>query len=161
MTCHHYSSKTHISFLCEVFLNADSDSLQSCLPFFRGLVQLSLQLPDVLQPRKMTNVMHDTKTNRTKLKIRVTNTYSQEFGDGVRLSAAHAAVTRPHDPPLTVGDSVRLLWAVQPHSHHPPVVTRPRGQSLICEEVPFVQAGDANRRLQDHLHHKHISENLM
>lgn len=78
--------------------------------------------------------------------------YSEEFGDGIRLGAAHAAVTRPHDPPLTVGDGVRLLRAVQPHSHHPPVVTRPRGQSLIREEVPFAQAGDADRRLQDRLH---------
>lgn len=63
----HYSSSTHISFLSEVFLNADSDSLQSCLPFLRGLVQLSLQLLDVLQqPRKMTNVTYDTTNKQDK-----------------------------------------------------------------------------------------------
>lgn len=65
-----YSSNTHISFLREVFLNADSDSLQSGLPFLRGLVQLRLQLLDVLQhqkqPRKMTNVTYDTTNKHDK-----------------------------------------------------------------------------------------------
>lgn len=64
---------------------------------------------------------------------------------------ANVAVARPHDPPLAVGDGVRLLGAVRLHSRHPPVVARPRGQSLIGEEVPFAQAGDADGRLQDHL----------
>lgn len=94
-----------------------------------------------------------SELNRMKLKIRVlvTGSHSEEFGDGVRLGAAHAAVTWPHDPPLAVGDGFSLLWALQPHSHHPPVVTWPGRQSLICEVVPFIQAGDADGRLQDHL----------
>lgn len=60
---------THVSFLLEVFLNAHSDSLQSRLPFLRGLVQLGLQLLDVLQQREqsgtMVNVTHDTGTNQS------------------------------------------------------------------------------------------------
>lgn len=87
-------------------------------------------------------------------KALVANSYSEEFGDGVRLGTAHAAVTRPDDPPLTVGHGVRLLRALQPHSHRVPVVTWARGQSLICEEVPLPQAGDADQRLQDRLQHK-------
>lgn len=35
--------------------------------------------------------------------------YSQEFGDGVRLGPANAAVTGPNNPPLTVGEVVLLL----------------------------------------------------
>lgn len=160
VTRHLHLSKTHISFLLEVFLNAESDSLQSCLPLLRSLVQLSLQPLNVLQhqqqPTETINATYDTRTNRIKLEIKVsfTNSYSEEFGDSIRLGSAHAAVTRPNDPPLTVGDGVRFLWALQPHSHHPPVVTWPRGQSLICEEVPFTQAGDADRRLQDHLQNR-------
>lgn len=149
--------KTHISFLLEVFLNADSDSLQSCLPFLRSLAQLALQPLNVLQhhkqPAKTINATHETGTNRIELdvKVLVTGSYSEEFGDSIRLGTAHAAVARPDNPPFTVGDGVRLLRALQPHSHHPPVVTRPRGESLICEEVPLCQAGDADGRLQDHL----------
>lgn len=97
------------------------------------------------------------QTNRIKLWTFWWQTsYSEELGDSVRLGAAHAAVTRPHDPPLAVGDGVRLLRAVRPHSHHPPVVTRPRGQSLIREEVPFIQAGDADGRLQGHLQNRNV-----
>lgn len=69
---------------------------------------------------------------------------------------ANAAVARPHDPPLAVGDGVRLFRAGRLYSCHPPVVTRPRGQSLICEEVPFFQAGNADGRLQDHLRSKRL-----
>lgn len=39
---------THISFLLEIFLYAQSDPFKSCLPFFWGLVQLTLQLLNVL-----------------------------------------------------------------------------------------------------------------
>lgn len=53
---HHSSSQTHISFLCEVLLNADSDSLQGCLPFLCTLVQLPLQPLDVLQATTTTSV---------------------------------------------------------------------------------------------------------
>lgn len=80
--------------------------------------------------------------------------YSEKFGDGVRLGVAHAAVTRPNDPPLTAGRGVRLLRALRPHGHHPPVVTGPRGQCLLQEEGPFSQAGDADAGLQDHLRNR-------
>lgn len=148
-------SKTHVSFLCEVVLNAESDSLQSGVPFFRGLVQLALQPLDVLASRKdgKHNTCVQKQTEQTS-HLSQKSFYRQEFGDGVRLGAAHAAVTRPYDPPLAVGDGVCLLRAVQPNGHHPPVKTRPRGQSLIREEVPFFQVGDAVGRLQDHLWHK-------
>lgn len=74
---------------------------------------------------------------------------------------ANAAVARPHDPPPAVGDGVALFRAVRLHSRHPPVVTRPRGQSLVCEEVPLVQVGDADGRLQGHLLNKDFRQNLM
>ena len=93
--------------------------------------------------------------------VTVQGSYRQELGDGVGLSAAHAAVTRPDDPPLAVGDGVRLLRALRPHRHHPPVVTRPRGQSLVREEVPLVQAGDPGGRLQDHLQHNGLIQSQM
>lgn len=105
-----------------------------------------------------TSVTH--KNKHSKL-LRSKSSHSQKFGDGVRLGVANAAVARPHNPPLAVGDGARLFRAVRLHSRHPPVVTRPRGQSLICEEVPFVQAGDADGRLQDHLLNKDFGQNLM
>lgn len=105
-----------------------------------------------------TSVTH--KHKRGKL-LSSDSSHSQKFGDGVRLGVANAAVARPHDPPLAVGDGVRLFRAVRLHSRHPPVVARPRGQSLICEEVPFAQAGDADGGLQDHLRNKDFSQNAM
>lgn len=42
---------THISLLSKVFLNTETDSLQDCLPFLRGLVQCVLQPLDVLRLR--------------------------------------------------------------------------------------------------------------
>ena len=148
-------SKTHVSLLREVVLDAEADSLQSGVPFLRGLIQLALKPLDVLGSGKddkhNTCVQRQTgSTSRASQK----GFYRQEFGDGVRLCAAHAAVTRPHDPPLAVGECVCLLRAVQPNGHHPPVKTRPRGQSLIREKVPFSQVGDAVGGLQDHLWHK-------
>lgn len=71
--CHNYSFETHISFLREVFLNAHPDSIQSRLPFLRSLVQLALQSLNVLWTTKTANVTRDTKTNRIKLQIKVTN----------------------------------------------------------------------------------------
>lgn len=102
---------------------------------------------------------HDRK-NKSGLQRRSgkQTSHSQELGDGVGLGAAHTAVTRPHDPSLAVRHGVRLLCAVHPGRHHPPVVTRPRGQSLVCEEVPFVEAGNADGGLQDHLQTQAVSE---
>ena len=103
-----------------------------------------------------------TKDNKKtpKIHLMVTSSYSEKFGDGVRLGMAHVTVTRPNNPPLTVGDGVRLLWALWPHGHHPPVVDRPSWQTLFNEEVPLTQAGDADRRLQDHLQNKQTKKGL-
>lgn len=60
--------------MCQVFLNADSDSLQSCLPFFWGLVQLTLQLLDVLQSTKKAEYHTQCKSQEGQsLRIRVAN----------------------------------------------------------------------------------------
>lgn len=117
-------------------------------PWFNSPSSLSMSYRT--QRRKTS----ETKKNKRGEPPRSEATYSQEFGDGVRLGVADAAVARPHDPPLAVGGGVRHLGGVRLHGRHPPVVTRPRGQSLICEEVPFVQAGDADGGLQDHLRNR-------
>lgn len=59
------SFQTHISFLCQVLLNADSDSFQGCLPFFGALVQLALQPLDVLQTT--TTIVMPPKTKSCRL----------------------------------------------------------------------------------------------
>lgn len=151
------SSQTHSSFLRQVLLNADPDSLQGGLPVLRSLVQLTLQPLDVLQAAPTTSVTRG-QANAANLS-QSESTHGQQFGDGVRLGVADAAVARPHDPPFAVGDGVRLLRAVQLHRRHPPVVTGPRGQGLIREEVPFAQAGDADGGLQDHLLNKDFGQN--
>lgn len=112
----------------------------------------SLSISCSKKRRKTTKC--EKKSKVAQMSFLVPCSYSEKFGDGVRLGVAHAAVTRPNDTPLTVGGGVRLLRALPPHGHHPPVVAGPRGQRLLQEEVPFGQAGDADTGLQDHLRHR-------
>lgn len=146
--------QTHIPLLSEVLLDADSDPLQSRLPLVWRLVQLALKPLDVLQEEEGAeeDTFRDPLQNSSGCQWNhYWGPHRQQLGDGIRLGAANAAVARPHDAPPAAGDGVRLLAAVRPCRHHPPVVARPRGQGLVCKEVPLAEAGNADGGLQDDL----------
>lgn len=88
-------------------------------------------------------------------------THSQEFGDGIRLGTADAAVTRPDDPPLGGGDGVWLFCALRAHSGHTPVIRRACGQRLLCVELPCRQIGDRNEWFQHCLRGKQRNNHLL